>query len=76
MIVVYKFANTATGEFYIGSTNDFDKRVRQHLYRLRNNKQERKDPSALLSEQPKQIAVGWLPKKQEGKFQKRVLVRV
>lgn len=39
MIVVYKLTNTTTGEFYIGSTNDFDKRVRQHLYRLRNNKQ-------------------------------------
>lgn len=37
MIGIYKIINNITGEYYIGSSKDTERRFREHLYNLRNN---------------------------------------
>lgn len=37
-IYIYKITNSITNKLYIGSTNDFDRRKKEHLKKLRKNK--------------------------------------
>lgn len=37
---IYKITNKVNGKYYVGSTNNWDRRKTHHLYLLRNNKHE------------------------------------
>ena len=39
---IYSILNTLNGKIYIGSANDIDRRLSEHLRRLRNNKHTNK----------------------------------